>query len=77
MKKDHIYTGVRDIRGEKIYSGDTVRGIEETESINFPNEWEGKVVLQRGVFMIPCQYNGGICIGELRVLEIIKRGKRR
>lgn len=74
--KDPIYTGMRDIYGEKIYSGDTVRGVEETESINFPNGWKGKVVLQRGAFMVPCRYNGGICIGELLVLEIIKRGKR-
>ena len=71
-----IYTGLRDMHGDKVYSGDTVRGIEETPDINFPNEWKGKVVLQRGSFRIPNPNNGGVCIGDLTRMEIIKRGKR-
>jgi hypothetical protein len=72
LKKEKIYTGIKDIRGNKIYTGDTVRGVEETTEINFPNGWKGRVVLQRGAFMIPNRNNGGICIGELTLLEKVK-----
>ena len=72
--KERIYSGIKDVDGNKIFTGDTVRGVEETCDINFPNGWKGKVVLQYGAFMIPNRNNGGICIGELSVLELIKSG---
>ena len=72
--KRHIYTGMKDIHGNKIYTGDTVRGVEETTQINFPNSWKGKVMLEHGSFRIPCHFNGGICIGDLSMLELVKSG---